>query len=171
MVKGVEDAADATWPSEQLRRAGLRVTAPRVMVLRALARTPHASVDQVLDVVRRESGAVSAQGVADVLRACTEAGIVRRIEPARSPARYELRVADNHHHLICRRCGVVVDVDCAVGRAPCLDAADDHGFLVDEAEVVYWGRCPECRTTSASSAPGESSVPGESNATNASRRR
>ncbi len=160
-----DTTAGATWPSEQLRRAGLRVTAPRVMVLRALAQMPHASVDQVLDVVRRESGAVSAQGVADVLRACTEAGIVRRIEPARSPARYELRVADNHHHLICRRCGVVVDVDCAVGRAPCLDLADDHGFLVDEAEVVYWGLCPECRAPSAPSASATSSTSSTSSAT------
>ena len=131
--------------TELLRTAGLRVTAPRVMVLRVLAERPHAAADAVIDVVRSELGAVSTQGVYDVLRACSEAGIVRRIQPAGGPARYELRVGDNHHHLVCRRCGSVNDVDCVVGEAPCLEPSDHLGFDVDEAEVVFWGVCAECR--------------------------
>jgi Fur family transcriptional regulator, stress-responsive regulator len=132
-------------PDDLLRRAGLRVTAPRVMVLRALASRPHARTDEILDAVRDEHGAVSAQGVYDVLRVCTDAGIVRRIQPAGAPALYELRVADNHHHLVCRTCGVVVDVDCAVGEVPCLEPNDSQGFALDEAEVIYWGACPTCQ--------------------------
>lgn len=134
-----------TEPDDLLRAAGLRVTAPRVMVLRVLAMRPHVPADVVLDAVRSEYGAVSAQGVYDVLRICTEAGIVRRIEPAGASALYELRVGDNHHHLVCRACGAVADVDCAVGRRPCLEPKDALGFAVDEAEVVYWGTCPVCQ--------------------------
>jgi Fur family transcriptional regulator, stress-responsive regulator len=131
--------------TELLRTAGLRVTAPRVMVLRVLAERPHAAADAVIGAVRSELGAVSTQGVYDVLHACSEAGIVRRTQPAGGPARYELRVGDNHHHLVCRRCGTVNDVDCVVGEAPCLEPSDHLGFDVDEAEVVFWGVCAECR--------------------------
>ncbi|CAN5709524.1 fur family transcriptional regulator FurA3 [soil metagenome] len=132
-------------PTELLRESGLRVTAPRVMVLRVLAARPHAAADAVMDAVRAEFGAVSTQGVYDVLRACSEVGIVRRIQPAGGPARYELRVGDNHHHLVCRLCGSVSDVDCAVGEAPCLEPSDRSGFDVDEAEIVFWGVCPDCQ--------------------------
>ena len=134
-------------PTELLREAGLRITAPRVMVLRVLADRPHAAADAIIEAVRAELGAVSTQGVYDVLRVCSDVGIVRRIQPAGGPARYELRVGDNHHHLVCRRCGAVSDVDCAVGEAPCLAPSDHGGFDVDEAEVVFWGACPECRAT------------------------
>jgi Fur family ferric uptake transcriptional regulator len=134
-------------PTQLLRESGLRITAPRVMVLRVLADRPHAATDAIIEAVRAELGAVSTQGVYDVLRACTDAGIVRRIQPAGGPSRYELRVGDNHHHLVCRRCGVVNDVDCAVGEAPCLAPSDHLGFDVDEAEVVFWGVCPDCRAT------------------------
>ena len=136
--------AHAEAPTELLRAAGLRVTAPRVAVLEALAEHPHASADLVVHAVRSELGAVSTQAIYDVLRACCDAGIVRRIEPAGAPALHELRVGDNHHHMVCRQCGVVHDVDCAVGDAPCLEPSDDHGFRLDEAEVVYWGVCPQC---------------------------
>lgn len=134
-------------PTELLRAAGLRVTAPRAIVLRALAERPHASADALIAAARAELGAVSTQGVYNVLRDCCQAGIVRRIEPAGSPALYELRVSDNHHHMVCRRCTSVHDVDCAVGEAPCLEPADHLGFVIDEAEVVYWGVCPACRAT------------------------
>ena len=129
-----------------LRAAGLRVTRPRVAVLAAVRSAPHADTDALLAAVRAELGSVSHQAVYDVLRALTTAGLVRRIEPAGSVARYEARVGDNHHHVVCRSCGAIADVDCAVGTAPCLTASDDHGFVLDEAEVVYWGRCPACRT-------------------------
>ena len=131
-------------PAELLRTVGLRVTAPRTAVLRTLTAHPHATADDIATAVRTASGPVSTQAVYDVLRACTEAGIVRRIEPAGSSARYELRVRDNHHHAICRSCGAVADVDCAVGQVPCLDPSEDHGYRIDEAEVIYWGQCPEC---------------------------
>ena len=134
-------------PTELLREAGLRITAPRVMVLRVLADRPHAAADAIIEAVRAELGAVSTQGVYDVLRVCSDVGIVRRIQPAGGPARYELRVGDNHHHLVCRRCGAVSDVDGAVGEAPCLAPSDHVGFDVDEAEVVFWGTCPDCRAT------------------------
>ncbi|MGD9956730.1 MAG: Fur family transcriptional regulator [Candidatus Nanopelagicales bacterium] len=127
-----------------LRDADLRVTRPRVAVLTALHAHPHADTDTVIRVVRDGYHDVSKQAVYDVLRALTEAGLVRRIEPSGSVARYETRVADNHHHLICRTCGAIVDVDCAVGDVPCLTASDDHGYSIDEAEVVYWGQCPAC---------------------------
>jgi Fur family ferric uptake transcriptional regulator len=127
-----------------LRTASLRVTRPRVAVLAAVHEHPHADTDTIIGAVREHLGEVSHQAVYDVLRALTAAGLVRRIQPSGSVARYESRVADNHHHIVCRSCGVIADVDCAVGDTPCLTAADDHGFSIDEAEVVYWGRCPTC---------------------------
>lgn len=127
-----------------LRRAALRVTAPRIAVLAAVHDHPHTDTDTVLGLVRDTLGTVSHQAVYDVLRALTEAGLLRRIQPMGSVARYETRVGDNHHHLVCRSCGVIADVDCAVGTAPCLAAADDRGFALDEAEVIYWGWCPSC---------------------------
>jgi Fur family ferric uptake transcriptional regulator len=127
-----------------LRRVPLRVTRPRVAVLAAVHAHPHADTDSLLRVVRSDFGDVSHQAVYDVLRALTDAGLVRRIQPAGSLARYEARVGDNHHHVVCRSCGAIADVDCAVGDAPCLTASDDDGFEIDEAEVVYWGRCPAC---------------------------
>jgi Fur family ferric uptake transcriptional regulator len=135
----------ATSELEQLLRgADLRVTRPRLAVLAAVHEHPHADTDLLIGVVRRELGDVSHQAVYDVLRALTSAGLLRRIQPAGSVARYESRVGDNHHHVVCRACGAIADVDCAVGHTPCLTAADDHGFVVDEAEVVYWGTCPDC---------------------------
>jgi Fe2+ or Zn2+ uptake regulation protein len=127
-----------------LRGAALRVTRPRVSVLTAVNAHPHADTDTILGVVREDLGDVSTQAVYDVLRALTTAGLVRRIEPAGSVARYESRVADNHHHVVCRSCGTIADVDCAVGEVPCLAASDDHGFVIDEAEVTFWGLCPGC---------------------------
>lgn len=129
-----------------VRGASLRVTRPRVAVLTAVHAHPHADTDMIVSVVRKDLGEVSTQAVYDVLRALTSAGLVRRIEPAGSVARYESRVADNHHHLVCRSCGAIEDVDCAVGTAPCLTASDGHGFAIDEAEVTYWGLCPACST-------------------------
>jgi Fur family ferric uptake transcriptional regulator len=127
-----------------LRAHGLQVTAQRLAVLRAVAEHPHAAADDVHAAVTAELGAISKQAVYDALGALTEKGLLRRIQPAGSPARYEARAGDNHHHLICRTCGRTVDVDCAVGDTPCLTAADDSGYEIDEAEVIYWGRCPEC---------------------------
>ncbi len=127
-----------------LRRHGLHVTAQRLAVLRAVSDRPHSTADDIDKVVRAEIGAISHQAVYDALGALSEKGLLRRIQPARSPARYEDRVGDNHHHLICRSCRRMVDVDCAVGDTPCLTAADDSGYEIDEAEVIYWGRCPEC---------------------------
>ncbi len=132
-----------------LRGAPLRVTRPRLAVLAAVHAHPHADTDSIIGAVREELPAVSHQAVYDVLRALTAAGLVRRIQPSGSVARYESRVADNHHHVVCRSCGAIADVDCAVGEAPCLTASNDQGFTIDEAEVIYWGVCPECaRTTS-----------------------
>jgi Fur family ferric uptake transcriptional regulator len=132
-----------------LAAAGLRVTAPRVAVLRVLGRQPHATAEAVARAVRAELGAVSTQAIYDVLNAFTEAGVVRRIQPMGSPARYELRTGDNHHHLVCRVCGRADDVDCAVGSAPCLEPSGALGYRLDEAEVVYWGTCPSCQTAMA----------------------
>ena len=132
---------------QTLREAGLRVTRPRVAVLDAVYAEPHADTDAIIRCARRYLPEVSHQAVYDVLRALTDAGLVRRIQPARSVARYEARVGDNHHHVVCRSCGVIADVDCAVGEAPCLAADTDHGFQIDEAEVVFWGLCPACSTT------------------------
>ena len=133
-----------------LREAGLRVTAPRLAVLSSVRDLDHPDVDDVVRAARLRLGAVSTQAVYDVLRAFEEAGLVRRIEPAGSPVRYETRVGDNHHHLVCRRCGVVADVDCVVGHAPCLEPAGDAGFVVDEADVTFWGICPRCQGAAAS---------------------
>jgi len=131
-------------PVTMLRAARLRVTRPRIAVLAALHRHPHADTDTLAEAARADLGTVSTQAVYDVLRAFTESGLVRRIEPAGSPARFEIRVGDNHHHVICRHCGAIADVDCAVGERPCLDASETHGFVIDEAEVIYWGLCPSC---------------------------
>ena len=128
----------------KLRGAGLRVTRPRLAVLDAVQHHPHADTDTIIGTVRADLGEVSHQAVYDVLRALTTAGLVRRIQPTGSVARYETQLADNHHHLVCRSCGVIVDVECAVGVMPCLTASDNHGFTIDEAEVVYWGQCPDC---------------------------
>ena len=128
----------------QLRKGGLRVTRPRLAVLRVLDGHPHVDTDAVIRLARAELGSVSHQAVYDVLRALTDAGLVRRIQPAGSVARYEARIGDNHHHVVCRACGAIEDVDCAVGDAACLTASDDAGFSIDEAEVVYWGLCPRC---------------------------
>jgi Fe2+ or Zn2+ uptake regulation protein len=127
-----------------LRGADLRVTRPRVAVLTAVYEHPHADTDSIIGVVREDLGEVSHQAVYDVLRALTAAGLVRRFQPTGSVTRYEARVGDNHHHVVCRSCGAIADVDCAVGYIPCLTAADDSGYEIDEAEVIYWGRCPEC---------------------------
>jgi len=131
--------------SEQLRAVGLRVTGPRLAVLQAVRGHPHIAAEEVEFAVRQRLGELSTQAVYDILRAFTAAGLVRRIEPAGSPAVYESRVGDNHHHVVCRLCGAVTDVDCALGAAPCLDPASAHGYLVDEAEVTYWGLCPRCQ--------------------------
>jgi Fur family ferric uptake transcriptional regulator len=127
-----------------LRRAGLRVTAPRMAVLRAVQSNPHARTDLIITAARAELPDVSHQAVYDVLHRLTTVGLLRCIQPAGSPARYEARIGDNHHHAICRGCGAVADIDCAVGEAPCLTPSDDHGFAIDAAEVVYWGTCPNC---------------------------
>lgn len=127
-----------------LRGAELRVTKPRLSVLEAVGALPHADTDTVFSAVRGELPEVSRQAVYDVLAALTAAGLIRRIQPSGSPARYEARVGDNHHHIVCRGCGAIADVDCAVEYTPCLNASDDNGFVVDEAEVIYWGHCPDC---------------------------
>lgn len=137
----------ATDYEDMVRGASLRVTRPRLAVLAAVHDHPHAETDSIIRAVRAELGDVSTQAVYDVLRALTDAGLVRRIEPAGSVARYESRVADNHHHVVCRSCGAVADVDCAVGHTPCLTPSDDSGYEIDEAEVTYWGLCPTCSTT------------------------
>jgi Fur family ferric uptake transcriptional regulator len=132
-------------PADLLRQNGVQVTAQRLAILRAVSDRPHATADEVAEAVRAEIGAISRQGVYDALGVLVDKGLLRRIQPAGSPVRYEHRVGDNHHHLVCRACGEIVDVDCAVGAAPCLDAADDLGYEIEEAEVIYWGRCPACR--------------------------
>ena len=133
-------------PAELLRRSGVQVTAQRLAVLRAVSSRPHGTADDIEAVVRSEIGAISRQAVYDALGMLTDKGLIRRIQPARSPARYEDRVADNHHHLVCRTCGLTVDVDCSVGDKPCLEVTDEHGFTIDEAEVVFWGQCPDCQS-------------------------
>lgn len=129
-----------------LREAALRVTRPRVAVLATVHEHPHADTDSIIGFVREGLGEVSHQAVYDVLRALTAAGLLRRIQPSGSVARYEARVGDNHHHVVCRSCGAIADVDCAIGAAPCLTGSDDHGFTIDEAEVIYWGLCAPCST-------------------------
>jgi len=130
-----------------LRQHGLQVTAQRLAVIRSVSARPHATADEVAEDVRKVIGSISKQAVYDALAMLADKHLLRRIQPAGSPARYEDRVGDNHHHLICRGCGSTFDVDCAVGVRPCLSVADDHGFEIDEAEVIYWGRCPSCRRT------------------------
>jgi Fur family transcriptional regulator, stress-responsive regulator len=129
-----------------LREAGMRVTAPRVAVLSEVRAGQHVTADQVAAGVRDRVGPISTQAVYDVLAALTRAGLLRRIEPAGSPTRYETRVADNHHHVVCRACGAIADVDCVIGARPCLSASDASGFVVDEAEITFWGLCPACQT-------------------------
>ncbi len=136
-------------PIDQLRSHGVQVTAQRVAVMQAVTDQPHATADEVTAGARGSIGTISRQSVYDSLGVLEDAGLIRRIQPAGSPARFEDRVRDNHHHLICRDCGRLVDVDCAVGDTPCLTAADDRGYDIDEAEVVYWGRCPDCQASPA----------------------
>jgi Fe2+ or Zn2+ uptake regulation protein len=137
-----------------LRGVALRVTRPRVAALSALYNRPHSDTDSIISAVREELGEVSHQAVYDVLRALTAAGLVRRFQPTGSVARYEVRVADNHHHVVCRLCGAIADVDCAVGYTPCLIASDDAGYQIDEAEVIYWGRCPKCASAPSAASGG-----------------
>jgi Fur family ferric uptake transcriptional regulator len=134
---------------QMLRGADLRVTRPRLAVLDAVHRHPHADTDSILSAARIDLPEVSHQAVYDGLNALTQAGLVRRIQPRGTVARYEARIGDNHHHVVCRACGAIADVDCAVGHAPCLSASDDHGFRIDEAEVIYWGTCPDCARSTA----------------------
>ena len=136
--------------ADQLRMADLRVTRPRLAVLEAVVAHPHADTETIFGAVRAALPDVSRQAVYDVLHALTAAGLVRRIQPSGSVARYETRVGDNHHHVVCRSCGVIGDVDCAVGEVPCLTPSDDNGFVLDEAEVIYWGLCPDCSDSQAS---------------------
>ena len=136
----------ATDPADLLRERGYRVTAQRLAVLRAVSGASHVTADTVAETVRAEIGFISLQAVYDVLGVLVDVGLIRRIQPAGSPARFEARVSDNHHHVICRQCGRTADVDCAIGSAPCLTAADDSGYQIDEAEVIYWGRCPQCQS-------------------------
>lgn len=138
-------SAPVTEPADRLREHGLQVTAQRLAVLRAIADAPHITADEIAEAARSHIGAISRQTVYDALGVLVDRGIVRRIEPAGSAARYEDRVGDNHHHLVCRSCGRLVDVECQVGEAPCLTPADHGDFVIDEAEVVYWGTCPDCR--------------------------
>ena len=145
--RSASDSAHHTDVEQQLRLAGLRVTKPRLAVLDVLRGHPHSDTATILEAVRTDLPTVSHQAIYDVLGVLTDAGMVRRIQPAGSLARYEIRRGDNHHHIVCRTCGSVADVPCATGSAPCLDASDDHGFTIDEAEVIYWGQCPRCATT------------------------
>jgi Fe2+ or Zn2+ uptake regulation protein len=148
-TRGVPTAPETERDFElSLRGAGLRVTRPRLAVLTAVREHPHADTDSIIGTVREDLGEVSHQAVYDVLRVLTTAGLVRRIQPSGSVARYEPQLADNHHHLVCRSCGLIVDVECAVGVTPCLTASESHGFTIDEAEVVYWGLCPNCSSSS-----------------------
>lgn len=132
-------------PEAMLREAALRVTKQRVAVINAVAEHPHADTDSILTAVREQDPTVSHQAVYDVLKVLVSAGLVRKIQPRNSVARYEARVGDNHHHVVCRSCGVIADVDCATGFAPCLEASNTNGFQIEEAEVIYWGSCPECQ--------------------------
>lgn len=129
---------------QQLRSSGLQVTAQRLAIMQAVTAGPHATAEELTEIVRGKIGSISRQAVYDTLGALADKRLIRRIQPTGSPARFEDRVGDNHHHLVCRGCGLIFDIDCAVGSMPCLEAEDDHGFEIDEAEVVYWGRCPDC---------------------------
>ena len=139
--------------ADLLRERGIHITAQRLAVLRSVARQPHATADVVAEAVRAAIGSISLQSVYDALAVLVAEGLIRRIEPAGSPARFECRVGDNHHHLVCRSCGRMTDVDCAIGVAPCLTAADNKGYEIDEAEVIYWGRCPDCVVKAATHTP------------------
>jgi Fur family transcriptional regulator, stress-responsive regulator len=150
-TSGVATASDF---ERMLRGVALRVTRPRIAVLSAVHQHPHADTDSIIGVVREDLGEVSHQAVYDGLRTLTAAGLVRRFQPTGSVARYESRVGDNHHHIVCRSCGDIADVLCAVGATPCLAASDDHGFTIDEAEVIYWGRCPDCVVASSAASGG-----------------
>jgi Fur family ferric uptake transcriptional regulator len=144
------NASPAPISAAELRGAGLRVTAARVALLETVRRGDHLGIEAITAGVRDRVGHISLQAVYEALHALTAAGLIRRIEPAGGTPRFEGRVGDNHHHVVCRSCGRVADVDCAVGEAPCLTASDDHGFAINEAEVVYWGLCPDCSTTRSS---------------------
>ena len=144
----VTSAPDHRHHELALRRAGLRVTQQRLAVLDAVRRLPHADTESLIGTVRAATREISHQAVYDVLKVLTEAGLVRKIQPLGQVARYESRVGDNHHHVVCRSCGVIADVDCAVGDTPCLTASDANGFVIDEAEVIYWGSCPDCTARS-----------------------
>ena len=146
-------APQMSTPADELRGAGLRVTAARIALLEIVRNGDPLGVEAIAAGVRDRIGHISLQAVYDALHALTAAGLLRRIEPAGGQPRFERRVGDNHHHIVCRSCGAVADVDCAVGEAPCLTASDDHGFLIDEAEVIYWGLCPDCSTARSSWAP------------------
>ena len=150
LADGVTAAARDEQHQQVLRDAGLRVTAQRVAVLDAVRRLPHADTDSLINAVRAETGDISHQAVYDVLKVLTDAQLVRKIQPLGQVARYERRVGDNHHHAVCRSCGTIADVDCAVGDTPCLTASESIGFVIDEAEVIYWGTCPDCTTSTAS---------------------
>ena len=143
-------ASQTPSTAEELRGAGLRVTAARVALLETVRFGAHLDVDSIAVGVREKVGHISLQAVYEALHALTAVGLIRRIEPAGSPARFEGRVGDNHHHIVCRSCGVVADVDCATGEVPCLTASESHGFVIDEAEVVYWGLCPDCQANRSS---------------------
>ena len=145
MTDGTGQLSSELSFEQQLRSSGLQVTAQRLAIMQAVTDTPHATAEELTEVVRSSIGSISRQAVYDTLGALADKRLIRRIQPIGSPARYEDRVGDNHHHLVCRDCGLIFDIDCAVGATPCLDADDDHGFEIDEAEVVYWGRCPDCR--------------------------
>ena len=137
-------------PADELRQAGLRVTAARIALLDTVRAGDHLDVDTIANRVRDRLGTISVQAVYEALHALTAAGLIARIEPAGNPARFEGRVGDNHHHIVCRSCGTVVDVDCVVGEPPCLTASDDQGFTIDEAQVIFWGLCPDCSTARSS---------------------
>lgn len=143
-MAGTDSTIDSVDVSSALKSAGLQVTAQRLAVYRAVESSPHAIADEICQIVRAELGVISRQAVYDALNAMSDHGLIRRIQPAGSAARYEHRV-DNHHHLVCRSCSMLIDVDCAVGEAPCLQAENDHGYEIDEAEVIYWGICPDCQ--------------------------
>ncbi len=155
--------------SQLLREHGLQVTAQRLAIMRAVSSRPHATADQLIDDVRGVIGSISRQAVYDTLSVLVEVSLLRRIQPAKSAARYEDRVGDNHHHLICRGCGTMFDIDCALGEAPCLVADDDHDFEIDEAEVIFWGRCPTCQK--APDAADSGREPAESGRSGKSRKR
>jgi len=140
----LEEMVHAPGSATTLRAAGLRVTRPRLVIMEAVDKNPHADTEAIFHAARRQLPDISRQTVYDVLNALTAVGLARRIQPAGATARYESRVRDNHHHVVCRSCGAIADVDCAIGAAPCLTASDDLGFDIDEAEVIYWGLCPDC---------------------------